>query len=223
MLRFSRTNMSNLPCMSCVSTHASVLSATTSTSANNLPYLQISIMTTKLERGVDLPVNLSAGMIIAFKSRRFDLTTTGGGLKRGSQAILNLYNESNDIVLCISIRRGKNKVFFNDFARKSLVDGWGQEQSVDLSPTDIEKWQRSGVTISVHDCSTGFEQRYQIMFDLTTMCYFDKQFPGPAIKVLYRESPVDTSRPHLSDPMKVVVHLLKDLPPKERQAIVSGR
>jgi len=201
----------------------SVLSDITSTSANNAPYLHISIMATKLERGVDLPVNLSAGMIIAFKSRRFDLTTTEGALKGGPQATLNLYNKNNDIILCINIRRGKNKVFFNDFARKSLVDGWGQPRSVDLSPVDIEKWQRSGVTISIHDCSTRSEQRYQILFDLTTMCYFDAHLPGPAIKANYREAPEDTSRPLLSDPLKVVFYLLKDLSPKEKQAIVSGR
>ena len=180
-------------------------------------------MTKKLERGVDLPVNLSPGMIIAFKSSLFDLTTTRGALKGGSQATLDLYNNKKDIILRIKICKGRNKVFFNDFARKNLVDGWGQEQSVDLSPTDIEKWQRSGVTISVHDCSTHSEQKYQILFDLTTVCYFDKHFPGPAIKASYREAPEDTSRPHLSNPVKVVVYLLKDLSPKETQAILSGR
>ena len=84
-------------------------------------------MTKKLERGVDLPVNLSAGMIIAFKSSLFDLTTTRGALKRGAQATLDLYNNKKDIILRIKICKGRNKVFFNDFARKNLVDGWGQE------------------------------------------------------------------------------------------------
>jgi hypothetical protein len=180
-------------------------------------------MTTKLERGGELPLNLSTGMIIAFKSRQFDLTTTGGASKGGAQATLDLYNEQNDIVLRIKFRRGKNQVFFNYFARKSLVDGWGQSRTVDLSPVDIKRWQCSGVTISVHDCSTRSDQRYQILFDLTTLCYFDRHFPGPVIKAIYRETPGDTSRPHLSDPLKVTTYRLTDLSPKERQAIVSGK
>jgi len=174
-----------------------------------------------LRNGLDLPLNLSPGMIIAFKSTEFDLTTEGA-LKK-AQATLDLYNKNNDIILRIKVRKGKNKVFFNYFARKSLVDGWGEEKSVDLNPRDIEKWKRSGVTISVHDCSTRPEGRYQILFDLITVCYFDKHFHGPVTKAIYRESPENNSRPHLSNSLNVVSYLLNDLSPKERQAITSGR
>ena len=184
-------------------------------------------MTAQHQRGGEIPLNLSAGMILAFKSSRFDLTTAGAfkrfQSKREAQATLDLYNTNNDIILRIKICSGKQKVFFNDFARTSLVDGWGAEKSVDLSPADIEKWQRSGVTISVHDCSTHSKQQYQILFDLTTVCYFDKQFPGPATKAIYQEAPEDTSLPRLSDPLKVTTYLLNALPQKDRKAIEYGR
>jgi len=123
------------------------------------------------------------GKLIAFKSDAFDLR---GLLDHATN--LDLYNDHNDILLRITIRRGHNKVFFNDRANKSLVDGWGQEQSVDLNPVDISRWRRFGVTISVHDCSTQSSERYQILFDLSTVYIFDKRFLGPAIKVVYQQT-----------------------------------
>jgi hypothetical protein len=195
--------------------------------ANNVRCLHTSIMTAKLQRGGEISLNLSAGMIIAFQSSRFDLKTTGAfklfQSKGEAQATLDLYNTNNDIILRIKFRRGKKKVFLNDFARPSLADGWGPERSVDLSPAYIEKWQRLGVTISVHDCSTHSKQQYQILFDLNTVCYFDKQFPGPAIKAIYREALEDTSLPLLSDPLNVTTYQLSDLSQNERKAIVHGR
>jgi len=207
--------------MSRVFAHSPYLSETIPTTVNNVPCFHFSMMDTILRKNVDLPLNLSPGMIIAFKSTEFDLTTEGP-LKK-AQATLDLYNKNNDIILRIKIQKGKNKAFFNYFARQSLVDGWGEEKSVDLNRGDIEKWRRSGVTISVHDCSTHPKGRYQILFDLITMCYFDKHFPGPVVKAIYRESPENNSRPHLSSSLKVVSYLLSDLSPKERQAIKCGR
>jgi hypothetical protein len=184
-------------------------------------------MTAKLQRGGEIPLNLSAGMVIAFQSRRFDLTTTGAfklfQSKGKAQATLDLYNTNNDIILRVKFRRGKKKFYLNDFARTSLADGWGPERRVDLSPAYIEKWKRSGVTISVHDCSTHSKQQYQILFDLTTVGYFDKQFPGPAIKAIYQEALEDTSLPLLSDPLNVTTYLLNDLSQNERKAVVYGR
>jgi hypothetical protein len=185
-------------------------------------------MTANLQRGGEIPLNLSAGMIIAFRSSRFDLTTGAFKLfqsKGKAQATLDLYNANDDIILRIKIRRGKKKVFLNDFAQTTgLADGWwGPERSVDLSSANIEKWQRSGVTISVHNCSTRSKQQYQILFDLTTVGYFDKQFPGPAIKAIYQEALEDTSLPLLSDPLNVTTYLLNDLSPNERKSVVYGR
>ena len=54
----------------------------------------------------------------------------------------------------------------------------GKAESVKLCRVDLDRWQRSGVTISVHNCSTDSEERYQILFDLTVVCYFDKRHLG---------------------------------------------
>ena len=153
-----------------------------------IPCFHTSIMDTDLSAGKELPLNgFSSGMIIALKSAKFDLTVPPDNdwVSVSPRMDLDLWNVNNDIILCITILRGKNKVFFNDRADKSLLDGWGQEKSVELSPVDVDRWQRSGVTISVHDCSTSSKEQYQILFDLTTMCHFDKRFPGPPIKIEY--------------------------------------
>ncbi|KIM47249.1 hypothetical protein M413DRAFT_7794 [Hebeloma cylindrosporum] len=183
-------------------------------------------MSSTLQKGMSLAgINFSEGMIIAFKSTVFDLAKTGLFKGGAQETYLDLYNGCGDIVLSIMIRRGENKAFFNDRAAKSLVDGWGQTQSVDLSPEDVERWKRGGVTISVHDCSTRSEKRYQILFDLTTICFFAKRFPGAVEKVLYDDRFAKTSRSQsqLSDSLKVFFYKLEDLAAEERQVIVSGR
>jgi len=175
----------------------------------------------------------SPGMIIALKSAKFDLTVPSDNdwASVSPRMDLDLCNINNDIVLCITILRGTNKVFFNDRADKSLLDGWGQEISVELSQEDVDRWQRSGVTISVHNCSTPSKEQYHILFDLTTMYHFDKRLPGPPIKVDYsaRRSPHDTSDSGipahgiLSNPLKVLICNLDDLPLMERQTLNSER
>jgi hypothetical protein len=186
-----------------------------------------------LKPGKELPLrNFSAGMIIAFKSTRFDLNyhqstpfnphLSGPTTAPPTATHLDLYNAKNDIVLRITFRNGQDKVFFNDRADKSLLDGWGQEQSVDLNPEDVEKWRRSGVTISVHYSlpNSRSNEQYQILFDLTTVFYFDIRFPEPAIKMGYS---VSTQFDQLSDPLKVFCYKFDDLPLVERQAIESGK
>jgi hypothetical protein len=181
-------------------------------------------MATDLRPGKESPLlNFSAGMIIAFKSTRFDIQAHPSAPSTTRSAThLDLYNKKNDIILRITIRNGQNKVFFNDRADKSLLDGWGQEQSVDLSPVDVERWNRSGVTISVHVpfARTRSEERYQILFDLNTVFYFDKRFPEPPRKMGYS---VTTQYHQLSDPLRVFCYELNDLPLVERQAIESGK
>ena len=198
-----------------------------------IPCLHTSIMDTDLSTGEELPLNgFSPGMIIALKSAKFDLMAPddNDGASVSPRMDLDLWNINNDIILRITILRGTNKVFFNDRADKSLLDGWGQEQSVELSREDVDKWQLSGVTISVHDCSTPSKEQYQILFDLTTMCFFNKRFPGPPIKIEYstQQSPDDTSDSGklahgiLSNPLKVFTHNVDDLPLVEKQAVKSG-
>ena len=199
-----------------------------------IPYLHTSIMTKDLSAGKELPISLSPGRIIALKSAKFDLTEPHDNdwASVSPRMDLDIWNINNDIILRITILRGTNKVFFNDHAAKSLLDGWGQEKSVELSQVDVDNWQRSGVTISVHDCSTRYKEQYQILFDLTTIYRFDKRFPGPAIMIQYfaRRSPDGTSdsgksvNAHgiLSDPLKVLTYNLEDLSLVEKQAVKSG-
>lgn len=164
-----------------------------------------------------ISVNLSTGSVIAFKSTRFDIAGNLGA----KEAYLDLSNKNNDIIFRLTIRRGQSRVFFNDHAAQSLIEGWGQEKSVDLNPVDVERWRRSGVTISVHTCSTYFGERYQILFDLITVFHFDSRFPGPAINIKYSTA-ATWFRPPLSDQLEVRFYQLNTLPLAERQAIKSG-
>ena len=125
--------------------------------------LHTSIMTTDLSTGKELPLSLSPGMIIALKSAKLDLTL----VPRVDEWVpvihrmdLDLCNIDNDIILRITFFRGTKKVIFNDCADESLLDGWEKAESVKLCQVDLDRWQRSGVTISVHDCSTPSKERY---------------------------------------------------------------
>jgi hypothetical protein len=200
---------------------------------DTIPCLHTSIMAKDLSAGEELPLRLSPGKIFTLKSAKFDLTVPRDNdwVSVSPRMDLDLSNIDNDIILRITILRGTNKIFFTDHANKSLLDGWGQEKCVELSQVDVDRWQRSGVTISVHDCSTPFKEQYHILFDLITMYHFNKRFPGPPIKIKYsvQRSPHDTSdsgipaRGILSNPLKVLTCNLDDLPLVEKQALNSGR
>ena len=175
-------------------------------------------MATNLNAGGVITLNPPAGpgTVIVFKTNRLNIA---GGAK---ETCLDLYNNNEDIVLRMTIHRGQNRLFFNDRAHQSLGDGWGREKSVDLSPVDVERWHRSGVSISVHNCSTYLGERYQILFDLTTVFYFATRFPGPAITIGYSTITTLFQPQILSDPLEVVSYQLNTLPSRERQAITSG-
>lgn len=158
-------------------------------------------------------------MIIVLKSTQFNLEDLQDGMVHATH--LDLYNRHNDIVLRITIRRGQNKVFFNDRADKSLSDGWGQEQSLDLNLADVDRWKRSGVKISIQDRSTPSEKQFQVFFDLTAVYSFKKRFPGSATKLVY-SSTAKFYRPQLSTPLEVFFYEPNDLPLVERQAVESG-
>jgi len=173
-------------------------------------------MATELKIEGELPLNIPAGMAVAFKSSAFNLT---GNHLYSPETCLDLHNINNDIILRISIRRDKKKVFFNDRAGKC----WGEEKSVELSPVDIDRWERSGVTISVRDCSTPAKTQYRIAFDVTPVCCFDGRFPGPVIKVKYSRTVYGRILllPSLSSPLKVFTYEPDDQ--SEKKVIGSGR
>lgn len=170
--------------------------------------------TLKLGDTIFLKTPLQMGMVIAFKSEHFDLTSSSdlGSTK------LQLWNEDNDIVLQILIQRRPNMVLFmlNACRQLSLLDGWGKAEEIrnvasSWSPT-------SNFTISVHDCG----DQYQVLFNLTTVHYFHKRFSitSTATKVTYlQESGAGT----LSQSLKVSVYKVTSLPSEEKLAIQTGR
>jgi hypothetical protein len=176
-------------------------------------------MAEALNRGdKQLPLNISSGRVLILKSTIFNLT---GDTK--SENYLDLDNKTNDTILRITFRKGQKRVFFNDHAFKSIGDGWGKERSADLGPMDVDGWKYRGVTISVHAVSgrgcSGL--RYQILFDLTTVCYFDSRFSGPVTGLRYTENTWEPGI--LSSSLNVVSYAIWDLQPEERRAIESGR
>jgi len=93
-------------------------------------------MATDLSAGEELPLNgFSPGIILALKSAKFDFTVPSDNdwVSVSPKMHLDIRNIHNDIILRITILRGTNEVFFNDCADKTLLDGWGKEQSVELS------------------------------------------------------------------------------------------
>ena len=190
-------------------------------------------MSKYLRAGNELPLNLSPGMVVALKSTRFGRAgnNSNPSSPHGTRTNLDLRNVNNDILLRITLLASKNEVVFNDRADISLLDGWGEAQSVKLSQVDVDRWMRLGFTISVHDCSTPSKDQYQILFDLTTIYYFDKRFPGPAINIIHSTQLPTGWDGHLyessdwsllSDPLEVFIYNLDDLPHMEKQAIKSG-
>jgi hypothetical protein len=192
------------------------------TSTSRLDGLDIFVMPQNLKsRGDPLSLKFLPGYVLVFKSTRFDLEKDPGSQSQESH--LDLYNVNDDIILRMTFRAGQKKIFCNDRASKSLRDGWGKERSVDLGPLDFERL-RGGVTISLRTFwSDDFRiTRYQILLDLTTLCYFDSRFPGPATQMSYSQRSV-LDRPQLSDPVQVVSYKIEDLQPEERRVIESGR
>jgi hypothetical protein len=176
--------------------------------------LHIFIMSTQdlYKGGKQLPVYLSPGSVVTFKSTLFDLSVLGF-----QTSCLDLYNDIGDIALRITLRGGQNKIFCNDYT-SNLQRGWGKERSADL---DVN-WQSQGATISVYYFLTDSKlTRYQILVNLTTVCYFDSRLRGPLVQLGYLEHPL-TLRSILSNPLRVVCCAMLDLQPEERRAIQSG-
>jgi len=190
--------------------------------------LHPSIMATDLRLNGALPLNLLAGMGVTFKSSTFSLARDRDHIRVNFGTYLDLYNINNDIILRITIRQNKNKLFFNDRAGITpTLRGdpiWGEEQSVELSPADVDRWQHSGVTISVQDCSTPSKKQYRILLNETAVYCFLRRFSGPATHVYYSTmvngSPFD---PLLSDPLNVFTYDLNDIPDMEGQVVESQR
>ena len=175
---------------------------------------------------MDLRPPLSSGMVIALHSAEQYLALCSKGNPKGYQIETNiqLLNSTEDVVLEISIRRAENAVLFNAQAKESVLDGWGQPESIPLSMVNPSP-STSGLTILV--CDRG--DKYQILFNLSTVHYFTKRFSGPATSVKYLDrshiSVVSYGKvtATLSQALRVSVRKINALPAHERGPIDSGK
>jgi len=178
---------------------------------------------------MNLPIPLSTGMVIAFHSAQQDLAPCSKGASAANpnghpiETNIQLCNtkvgrDTGHILLEISIRRAENAVLFNAQAKESVLDGWGQPESIPLSMVNPSP-STSGLTILV--CDRG--DKYQILFNLSTVHYFAKRFPGPTTSVLYLDESNGKPTSTLSETLKVNVRKINALPAHERGPIDSGK
>ena len=155
---------------------------------------------------VDLETPLSTGMVVALSSGHHDFTPCSDVANSANpkghriETNINLENKAGDVVLQISIRRAQNVVLFNAKAKNSVLDGWGQPESVPMNLINPSP-STSGLTILV--CDRG--DKYQILFNLTTVHYFVKRREGAACLVKYEDKSCDKPTPTLSPTLLVSV------------------
>lgn len=172
----------------------------------------------------NLPTRLSSGMVIAFNSAGCNLAPCSKGASAANpedypiETNIQLFNKIEDVVLEISIRRAQNAVLFNAQAKESVLDGWGRPESIPLNIVNPSPLT-SGLTILV--CDRG--DKYQILFNLSTVHYFTKRFPGPATSVKYKDQFAGLPTSTLSYWLKVYVRKIHTLPAHEREPIESGK
>ena len=77
-------------------------------------------------------------MILVLKSTQFPFAMSPEAMPvlKPKPIHLDLYNQNGDILLCITFDPGmlgrSHKIICNDRAHKSLGDGWGEVQKVDV-------------------------------------------------------------------------------------------
>jgi hypothetical protein len=173
--------------------------------------LHIFTMATVLERDNMIPVNFTSGAILALKP------TPLAKAPASYQHALSLYNEKGDTLLQIWFSPGV--LFFNYHAHRSLGDGWGKPQVVDMTQVNLNGGSVLDVTISIHYYPTESDfGRYQILFNGTTIAHFEKRFPGPATQIGYWVDTLGGPRSWFVD-----VYQIDDLLPEERLILGPGR
>ena len=169
-------------------------------------------MATFLERGRRIPLDFTPGTVLVLKP-------TSGTTRIAKPAFfdLDLYNEKSDILL--HIRFCRTRITFNCYARRSLGNGFGKAQFVDMNSVNLKGQLVDMVTVSIHHYLTDSEfGRYQILFDGTTIFHFDKCLPGPATQIGY-----DTPYPAGPSCWDVEVYQIDELLPGDRAALFPGR
>jgi len=134
-----------------------------------------------LTSGENISLRSAPGEVLVFKSTKLHF----------QEMHLDLKNELTDILLRITFRTGKKKIYFKDRARKSLGDGWGKEHSASLGFV-----AGGSATITVHNCSaaSGYN-RYQILVNGTTAGVFDSRISGSWTNISYTNKLVSVIPP----------------------------
>jgi len=180
--------------------------------------LHIFTMAKVLKRGRNIPLNFTSGTVLVLKP------APGKELEPGARALdlpfdFKLFNKTGDILLHISF--SATRITFKDYARRSLGDGRGKEQTVDMN---FNRSVMYGDTVSIHHYVTDSDfERYQILLNGITVYHFDKRVPGPATEISYTRL---VQRPyHYWGPNRwdVDVYQIGDLLLEDRLALERGR
>jgi len=174
-----------------------------------------------LENGGKIPLNFTSGTVLVLKP------APGERLEPEARALdlpfdLKLFNKTDDILLHISF--STTRITFKDYARRSLGDGRGKEQTVDMN---FNRSVTYGDTVSIHHYVTDSEfGRYQILLNGITVYHFDKRVPGAATHLSYTRLVQVLNRLYHywgPDSWDVDVYQIGDLLPEDRLALVRGR
>ena len=182
--------------------------------------LHIFTMATVLKRGEGIPLNFTPGTILvliptpAAPVKRFLPILYKASAPAKFKFHFTLWNKNCDMLLMI-IFSAKFGVGFIDRARRSLGDGIGEPQSVDMTQVDLKGRSLLEVKVSVYYYLTDSEfGRYQILLDGKTVYHFDVRFPGPVTQIFYWNS-TGTGLPSWA----VDVYQIDDLPSGEQLAL----
>ena len=173
--------------------------------------LRIFTMATVLHRDKEIGLNFTSGNILTLEPTPLVYEAAG------YRYALTLCNEKLDILLCIEFSaRG---IMLSDCASRSLGDGRGKSQIVDMTQVDLKGRSVLDDTVAIHHYLTDSKfGRYQILLNRITIAHFDICFPGPVIGVGYY--PNSPGGPTSWD---VDVCQIDDLLPEEQLALWPGR
>jgi len=140
--------------------------------------LHIFTMATVLEKDKKKPLKFTSGTILSLKP-----TLVTKALANYNYALV-LWNQKNDLLLHIEFFKGHISVA--DCAHRSLGDGWGKREIVDMTHLNLKGRSVLEVKVSIHHYLTDSEfGRYHILLNGLTIFHFEKRFPGPATQIEY--------------------------------------
>ena len=135
-------------------------------------------MATVLGKGKKIPLNFISGTIVVLKP------TPVTKAPATYNFALSLYDGKGDILLQLWV--STDHILVRDRAYKSLGDGWGEPQTVDMTQVDLKGRSVLEVTVSIHHYLADSEfGGYQILFNGITIAHFKKRFPEPATRIEY--------------------------------------